>query len=50
MTSIATLEELKEMRREYIKLLYNARTEEQIKYLIKDLNLIQEAINARLKK
>ena len=50
MTSIATLQELKEMRREYIRLLYNARTEEQIDYLIKDLNLIQEAINARLKK
>ena len=50
MTSIASLQELKEMRREYIRLLYNARTEEQIDYLIKDLNLIQEAITARLKK
>ena len=45
-----SLQELKEMRREYIRLLYNARTEEQIDYLIKDLNLIQEAITARLKK
>lgn len=50
MTSIASLEELKEMRREYIELLYNARNEKQIDYLIKDLNLIQEAITARLKK
>ena len=50
MTSIASLQELKEMRKEYIRLLYNARTEEQIDYLIKDLNLIQEAITARLKK
>ena len=50
MTSIASLEELKEMRKVYIGLLYNAKDERQINYLIKELNLIQEVIAARLKK
>ena len=38
MTSIASLEELKEMRRVYIGLLYNAKDEKKISYLIKELN------------
>ena len=50
MTTIASIEELKEMRKVYIKLLYNAKDEKKISYLIKELNLIQEAITARLKK
>ena len=50
MTSIASLEELKEMRKVYIGLLYNAKDEKKISYLIKELNLIQEVIAARLKK
>ena len=50
MTSIASLEELKEMRRVYIELLYNAKDEEKINYLIKELNLIQEVITVTLKK
>ena len=50
MTSIESLEELKEMRRVYIALLYNAKDEKKISYLIKELNLIQEAITVRLKK
>ena len=50
MTSIASLQELKEMRREYIELLYNAKDKKQISYLIKELKLVQEAITARLEK
>ena len=50
MTSIASLQELKDIRREYIELLYNAKDEEKISYLIKELKLVQEAITARLKK
>ena len=50
MTSIASLQELKEMRKVYIKLLYNAKDEEQINYLIKELNSIQEVITVTLKK
>ena len=50
MTSIASLQELKEIRREYIELLYNAKDEKQISYLIKELKLIQESITARLNK
>ena len=50
MTSIASLQELKEMRRVYIELLHNAKDEEKINYLIRKLNLIQEAITVRLKK
>ena len=37
MTSIASLEELKEMRKVYIGLLYNAKDEKKISYLIKEL-------------
>ena len=50
MTSIASLQELKEMRRAYIELLHNAKDEKQINYLIKELNLIQEVITVTLKK
>ena len=50
MTSIASLQELKDIRREYIELLYNAKDEKQISYLIKELKLVQEAITARLEK
>ena len=48
MTNIASLQELKDIRREYIELLYNAKDEKQINYLIKELKLVQEAITARL--
>lgn len=48
MTNIASLQELKDIRREYIELLYNAKDEKQISYLIKELKMVQEAITTRL--
>ena len=52
MTSIANLQELKEMRRMFINMLYDTddNDEKRINYILDMINKTQEAINIRLKK
>ena len=52
MTSIANLQELKEMRRMFINMLYDTddNDERRINYILDMINKTQEAINIRLKK
>ena len=52
MTNIANLQELKEMRRMFINMLYDTddNDERRINYILDMINKTQEAINIRLKK